>query len=213
MAIPWFKQIRGDEKRTRTRWMSISQDPGEKRNKEREIGEKIAKFKRKMDSRGVVFRDDRDAWEAYWDENRAAHKEMSGESVDVALGEVAFRVFRSYWQRLSKREQLPVRFDGDGVIAEPPALLTLGQGANRIRANPIDALRSNDPEVRARAVVLVDNAVERCEKIVARTEYRRGYLLKLRQGLQGNAIASDKDGEILIQGLLEAPEEMDDDAE
>jgi hypothetical protein len=206
-----FKRILGGERKNH-RWVSGHLELGQRKEREREIAEQIAKFKQRMDREGVVFREDRDAWEAYWQQYPRAHMDLVGASVDEVLGEKAYQVFKSFWQRVSK--PAIVRFEGDGVIASAPTLVTIGQGENRARVNPVDLLRVTDLEQRALGVVQVDQTIARLDKDIATRERSRDYWLKIRTGLESGAVAVDdpNTGEVIVQGLL--GEGMgDDDAE
>lgn len=213
MAV--FGRILGRDKQKRHRWVSGHLEFGERRKREAEIVEHITEFKQLMERRGLKFRSDRDAWEAYWARNPRAHMELVGASVDEVLGEKAYQVFQGFWQRINK--PAIVRFEGDGVVAEAPTLLTLGTGEGRARVDPIDLLRVTDAEQRALGVVQVDQTVARLDKEIASKERTRDYWLRIRTGLETGATAIDdpNTGEVIVQGLLTEPSEGngDDEAE
>jgi hypothetical protein len=219
MATHWFKQILGSEKRAYRRWMASDAKEGKVKEKRREISERITAFKTECDRKGIVFRIPRDAWEAYWDENPHAHFDLGGDSADEALGEKACQVFTSLWLRASK--PMTVRFEGDGLIAAAPTIMTLGSGTSRFRGNPISALRLTDPDERARAVEQLTDTLERLKGDLKTRTKTYSLLTTVIEGLKTGATSIEKDGEIFVQGvMLGAPEldaavveETDDDAE
>src|SRR5690242_16360990 len=74
-SMALFKRILGGERKNH-RWVSGHLELGQRKEREREIAEQIAKFKQRMDREGVVFREDRDAWEAYWQQYPRAHMDL-----------------------------------------------------------------------------------------------------------------------------------------
>jgi hypothetical protein len=210
MGFPWLKQIIGEEKRTHRRWVSGHITKGEKRKHEASIAESIATFKQEMDRKGVGFREDRDAWEAYWEKYPRAHMELVGASVDDVLGEKAYQVFQGFWRRINK--PVTVRFEGNGIMASAPTLLTIGTGDNRIRGNPLDALGSTDPEERARMVVSLDQTIGRKVKRHETDAKEIEYLLMVRKAYQdGDTLIPDPLGGYIVQGLLGEPTEEEED--
>lgn len=206
MALGWLKKVVGAD-RERRQWIA-GDDAAEARETAKKLRERVLTFKSATQAEGIAFRTDRDAWEAFWKRYPRAHMEFAGRSADDALAEHAFRQFKRIWNSETKI----VRFEGNGVISRAPMTVTLWDGDQRARANVLDAFKLTDAEDRARVITAVGNERRQLEKDIKGRAKRLEYLDKVYTALENGATAIERDGEVIVQGLLPEPmEEVTDD--
>lgn len=204
-SLPWLKKVVGSE-RERRQWIA-GDDAAEARETAKKLRERVLAFKQAMSDEGIGFKTDRDAWEAYWRKYPRAHMDFAGRSADDALAEYAFTQFRRIWNSETKI----VRFEGNGIVSRAPMTVTLWDGDERARANVLEAFKLTDAEERARVITALGNERRQLEKDIRGRARRLEYLDKVYTALENGATAIERDGEVIVQGLLPEPmEEMSD---
>lgn len=203
-ALPWLKHWLAKEREPR-QWVKV--DAAKKRrDKERELRERVLDFKAEMQAAGIGFKIDRDAWEAFIarPENDGVWMEFAGNSADRAIMEWAFHRFKEIYKSGRHKK---VRFQGvtgNRTFHNAPTLFRLGPDDIVARTDPIEVLRLSDQQQRTEVVASIRAERERQEKIKQSYQDNIDYLDAVIEAADNGlvAIPNPMTGELVVQALL-----------